>query len=74
MFFGNLTLEPEQLDNEKTVFRLSSPAHFVFPTPLSKEYEVMITATFRNKMNQQGVKNARFGFYPKKVYPKTQMI
>ena len=74
VFFGNLTLEPEQLDNEKTIFRLSSPAHFVFPTPLSKEYEVMITATFRNKMNQQGVKNARFGFYPKKVYPKTQMI
>jgi hypothetical protein len=74
VFFGNLTLEPEQLDNEKTIFRLSSPAHFVFPTPLSKEYEVMITATFRNKMNQQGIKNARFGFYPKKVYPKTQMI
>jgi hypothetical protein len=74
VFFGNLTLEPEQLDNGKTVFRLSSPKYFVFPTPLSEEYEVMITATFRNKMNQQGVKNARFGFYPKKVYPKTQMI
>jgi hypothetical protein len=34
----------------------------------------MITATFRNNMKQQGVKNARFGFYPKKVYSKTTMI
>ena len=25
-------------------------------------------------MNQQDVKNARFGFYPKKVYSKTTMI
>jgi hypothetical protein len=74
VFFGNLTLEPEQLDNEKTVFRLSSPKYFVFPTPLSKEYEVMVTATFRNKMNQQGIKNARFGFYPRKVYPNTLML
>ena len=74
VFFGNLTLKPEQLDNKKTVFRLSSSKYFVFPTPLSEEYEVMITATFRNNMIQQNVKNARFGFYPKKVYPSTTMI
>ena len=73
VFFGPLTLKSEQLNN-KEIFRLSSPAYFVFPTPLSKEYEVMITATFRNNMKQQGVKNARFGFYPKKVYSKTTII
>jgi hypothetical protein len=74
VFFGKLSLKSEQLDNGEDVFRLSSPNYFVFPTPLSEEYEVMITATFRNNMNQQGVKNARFGFYPKKVYSKTTMI
>ena len=74
VFFGPLTLKSEQLDNGEKVFRLSSPAYFVFPTLLSEEYEVMITATFRNNMKQQGVKNARFGFYPKKVYSKTTMI
>jgi len=74
VFFGPLTLKSEQLDNGEDVFRLSSPNYFVFPKRLDGEYEVMITATFRNNMKQQGIKNARFGFYPKKVYSKTTMI
>ena len=74
VFFGPLTLESEQLDNGEDVFRLSSPNYFVFPKRLDDDYEVMITATFRNNMKQQGIKNARFGFYPKKVYSKTTMI
>lgn len=74
VFFGNLTLKSEQLDNGEKVFRLSSPKYFIFPEQLDDNYEVMINVTFRNNMNQQDVKNARFGFYPKKVYSKTTMI
>ena len=74
IFFGKITLEEEVLENGTKVFKLSSPTYFVYPTPLPDDYEIIISVTYRNNRNQQGIKNARFGFYPKKVYTKTIML
>jgi hypothetical protein len=69
VFFGNL-----ELKHDETNFILSSPKYFIYPELLIDDYRIMITVTYRSGMNQQGVKNARFGFYPKKNYPKTTFI
>jgi len=74
IFFGNTNLEKEKLEDGTEVFRISSPTYFVYPTPLPDDYEIIISVTYRNNRNQQGIKNARFGFYPKKVYTKTIML
>ena len=62
--FGNITLEK----NEGGQFELKSPKYFVYPEPPDGEYEPYIYVTYRTGMNQQGIKNARFGFYPEKYY------
>jgi hypothetical protein len=73
IFFGNITLE-EELKNGTKAFKLSSPTYFIYPEQLPDDYEIVISVTYRNNRNQQGIKNARFGFYPKKVYKNTIML
>jgi hypothetical protein len=74
IFFGNIKLEEETLKDGTTAFKMSSPTYFIYPTQLPDDYEIIISVTYRNNRNQQGIKNARFGFYPKKVYTKTIML
>ena len=74
IFFGNISLKEEELKDGTKAFRLSSPTYFVYPEQLPDDYEIMISVTYRNNRNQQDIKNARFGFYPKKVYKNTTML
>jgi hypothetical protein len=62
--FGNITLEK----NEDGQFEIKSPKYFVYPESPDDGYEPYIYVTYRTGMNQQGIKNARFGFYPEKYY------
>jgi hypothetical protein len=62
--FGNISLEK----NDKGNFKIKSPKQFTYPNPPLNEYEPYIYVTYRTGMNQQGIKNARFGFYPEKYY------
>jgi len=63
--FGNISLEKNK-DNEN--FQIKSPKTFIYPSVPSQEYEPYMYVTYRTGMNQQNIKNARFGFYPKKYY------
>lgn len=69
IYFGNITLN-KQDDN----FVITSPKSFTYPEVPSEEYEPYMFVTYRTGMNQQGIKNARFGFYPKKYYPAIKEI
>jgi hypothetical protein len=62
--FGNISLEKTEEDN----FTIKSATHFTYPEVPSGDYEPYMYVTFRTGMNQQGIKNARFGFYPEKYY------
>jgi len=62
--FGNISLEKNNDGN----FEIKSPKYFLYPNSPSDEYEPYIYVTYRTGMNQQGIKNARFGFYPEKYY------
>jgi hypothetical protein len=63
--FGNISLEKNQ-DTEN--FEIKSPRIFTYPSSPSEEYEPYMYVTYRTGMNQQNIKNARFGFYPEKYY------
>lgn len=67
--FGNITLK-----DEGEYFTINSPVQFIYPEQLTNQYEPYIAVTFRNNMNQQGIKNARFGFYPKKLFSNAKEI
>jgi hypothetical protein len=67
--FGNITLS-----KESDTFTITSPVQFIYPEVPSDDYEPYMYVTFRTGMNQQNIKNARFGFYPKKYYPSAQEI
>ena len=69
IYFGNITL-----DKKANTFVLNSPVQFVYPEVPSGDYEPYMYVTFRTGMNQQNIKNARFGFYPKKYYSSAQEI
>ena len=69
--FGNISLEKNK-DNEN--FEIKSPKIFIYPSIPSQEYEPYIYVTYRTGMNQQGIKNARFGFYPEKYYRSAKEI
>jgi hypothetical protein len=62
--FGNISLEKI----EDGTFTIKSATHFTYPEVPAGDYEPYIYVTFRTGMNQQGIKNARFGFYPEKYY------
>jgi hypothetical protein len=63
--FGNISLEK----NEDTGnFEIKSPKIFIYPSSPSEDYEPYMYVTYRTGMNQQSIKNARFGFYPEKYY------
>jgi hypothetical protein len=67
--FGNITLV-----DEGEYFIITSPTYFVYPKQLTGEYTPHMAVTFRNNMSQQDIKNARFGFYPKKVFSTAKAI
>lgn len=67
--FGNI-----KLTDEGEYFTIESPIHFTYPEQLTGSYEPYIAVSFRNNMNQQGIKNARFGFYPKKLFSAAKEI
>lgn len=62
--FGNISLEK----TEEGDFTIKSTVHFTYPEIPSGDYEPYMYVTFRTGMNQQSIKNARFGFYPEKYY------
>ena len=45
-----------------------SNTYFVHPEIPSGGFEPYIYVTYRTGMNQQNIKNARFGIYPEKYY------
>ena len=61
VFFGNMELKPEDDD-----FALTSPSYYVYPEIPDNEYEPYLYASYRSTYHQQGIKNVRVGFYPKK--------
>jgi hypothetical protein len=67
--FGNITLT-----DKGDYFIIESPEQFTYPEQLTGGFEPYMYVTFRNNMSQQGVKNVRFGFYPKKWYPAAKDI
>jgi len=67
--FGNITL----IDKGE-YFEITSPAYFIYPQQLTGEYIPHMAVTFRNNMGQQDIKNARFGFYPKKQFSTAKAI
>jgi hypothetical protein len=70
--FGNIKLKPS---SDSTYFELSSPVQFDYPNPLNGDYTLYLFATYRSYgLNQQGIKNARFGFYPEKYYKAAKEI
>jgi len=69
IYFGNITLNKQENN-----FTITSPKSFIYPEVPSGEYEPYMYVTFRTGMNQQGIKNARFGFYPKKYYSSIKEI
>jgi len=69
--FGNISLEKNE-DSEN--FKIKSPKIFIYPLVPSEDYEPYIYATYRTGMNQQNIKNARFGFYPEKYYRSAKEI
>lgn len=72
IIFGNIELKPS---SDGTYFELSSPVQFDYPQPLNGDYTLYIFATYRSYgLNQQGIKNARFGFYPEKYYKAAKEI
>jgi|694.fasta_scaffold47286_2 hypothetical protein len=72
IMFGNIELKPS---SDGTYFELSSPVQFDYPQPLNGDYTLYIFATYRSYgLNQQGIKNARFGFYPEKYYKAAKEI
>mgnify|MGYP003349651029 CR=1 FL=1 len=72
IMFGNIELK--QTSNEE-YFELSASIQFNYPEPLTGDYALYIYATYRGYgLNQQGIKNCRVGFYPKKYYPNAKDI
>jgi hypothetical protein len=63
--FGNISLEKNQ---DTGNFEIKSPKIFIYPSLPSEDYEPYMYVTYRTGMNQQNIKNARFGFYPEKYY------
>ena len=63
IFFGNIKFEPKE-----SVFKMISNTYFVHPEIPSGGFEPYIYVTYRTGMNQQNIKNARFGIYPEKYY------
>ena len=72
IMFGNIELKPS---SDGTHFELSSPVQFDYPQPLTGDYTLYLFATYRSYgLNQQDIKNARFGFYPEKYYKAAKKI
>jgi hypothetical protein len=72
IIYGNIKLTPSP---DNAFFELSGPIQFNYPELLTGDYKPYMYATYRGYgINQQGVKNARFGFYPKKYYPSARDI
>jgi hypothetical protein len=63
--FGNISLEKNE---DSGNFEIISPKTFIYPSIPSLDYEPYMYVTYRTGMNQQNIKNARFGFYPEKYY------
>jgi hypothetical protein len=68
--FGNISLEKKG----NSYFEIKSPEQFIYPDAPSDSYEPYIYVTYRTGMNQQNIKNARFGFYPEKYYRSAKEI
>jgi hypothetical protein len=72
IMFGNIELKPS---SDGTYFELYSPVQFDYPQPLNGDYTLYLFATYRSYgLNQQDIKNARFGFYPEKYYKAAKKI
>ena len=72
IMFGNIKLKPS---SDGTYFELSSPVQFDYPNLLNGDYTLYLFATYRSYgLNQQDIKNARFGFYPEKYYKAAKKI
>ena len=72
IMFGNIELKPS---SDGTYFKLYSPVQFDYPQPLSGDYTLYLFVTYRSYgLNQQDIKNARFGFYPEKYYKAAKKI
>jgi hypothetical protein len=69
--FGNISLEKKE---GNSYFEIKSPEQFIYPDAPSDSYEPYIYVTYRTGMNQQNIKNARFGFYPEKYYRSSKEI
>ena len=53
---------------------LESDHDFIYPTVPNDKYKPKLMVTYRRGMNQQGVKDARFGIYPSSFYTSAKSI
>jgi hypothetical protein len=72
IIFGNIKLKPSP---DGKYFEILGPVQFNYPQPLTGDYELYMFATYRGYgINQQGIKNCRVAFYPKKYYSAAKSI
>jgi hypothetical protein len=72
IIFGNIELKPSP---DGKYFEILGPVQFNYPQPLTGDYELYMFATYRGYgINQQGIKNCRIAFYPKKYYSAAKSI